>query len=126
MAEETKTEDGATLYWRMVRAFDLLRALHQTFYDQVKTADQQAGFICTFLTILFAYSKEQGNVLLFLNQPPSWTASWIISVIFAGAASFSLICTFMVILPRTTGTAPSSFFWGAWTKSGITLERLLQ
>jgi hypothetical protein len=125
-ATETKTEDAGALYWRMVRAFDLLRALHQTFYDQVKTADQKAGFICTFLTILFAYSKEQGNVLLFLNNPPSWTVSWIVSLIFAAAASFSIVCTLLVIFPRTTGGAPSSFFWGTWSKSAITLDRLLQ
>ena len=125
MASDTNTDDAAALYWRMVRAFDLLRALHQTFYDQVKTADQKAGFICTFLTILFAYSKEQGNVLLFLTQPPSWSVGWLASLIFAGVASFSIVCTFLVILPRTTG-APSSFFWGGWTTSGITLDRLLQ
>src|SRR5215813_3880252 len=86
--------------WRIYRAFDLLRALHQNFYDQVKTADQKAGYICTFLTILFAWSKEQGNVLLFLSNPPSWSPAWMLSLVFAGAAAFSIACTALVILPR--------------------------
>src|SRR5262245_14740045 len=45
---------------------EYLRTMNQLFYDQVKTADQKAGYICTFLTILFAWSKDRGKVLLFL------------------------------------------------------------
>ena len=110
--------------WRLYRAFDLLRALHQNFYDQVKTADQKAGYVCTFLTILFAYSKEQGNVLLFLNNPPSWSAPWILSLVFAGSAAFSIVCTALVILPRVTA-AGSSIYWGSWIGGGIKMEQLV-
>src|SRR3954451_24378021 len=92
---------------------------HQTFYNQVKTADQKAGYICTFLTILFAWSKEQGNVLLFLSSPPSWSPPWILSLVFAGAAAFSIACTALVILPRVTTTGTSSMYWGSWIDGGI-------
>jgi hypothetical protein len=113
-------------YWRLYRAFDLLRAQHQTLYDQVKTADQKAGYICTFLTILLAVSKGQGNVLVFLNTPPSWSLIWILSLAFAAAAAFSVICTALVVLPRVTATA-TSFYWGYWTNGeGLKMERLLQ
>ena len=119
------TDDASALYWRMVRAFDFLRGLHQTFSDQVKTADQKAGYVCTFLTILFAYSKEQGHVLLFLNNPPSWSFGWILSLVFAAVASFSIVCTLLVFLPRSgSGGAPSFFFWGTWAKDSFDLERL--
>jgi hypothetical protein len=121
------TEDATTLYWRMVRAFDFLRALHQTFSDQVKTADQKAGYILTFLTILFAYSREQGHVLLFLRDPPSWSFGWVLSLVFAAAAGFSIVCTLMVFLPRkVAGGKPSFFFWGTWAKDSFELERLLR
>jgi hypothetical protein len=93
---------------------EFLRTMNQTFYDQVKTADQKAGYICTFLTILFAYSKDQGNVLLFLNNSPSWSVAWLLSLVFAATACFSIACTVLVILPRTR-PGGSSLFWGAWT-----------
>jgi hypothetical protein len=102
---------------------EFLRTLNQTFYDQVKTADQKAGYICTFLTILFAYSKDQGNVLLFLNQPASWSPAWLLSLVFAGAAFFSIACTVLVILPRTR-SGGSALFWGAWNDPQTQGQRL--
>jgi hypothetical protein len=128
MTTNNSSDDAGAKYWRTVRAFDLLRSLHQTFHDQVKTADQKAGYICTFLTILFAYSKEQGNVLHFLNAPPSLSISWIISIIFAASASLSIVFTLMVVLPRKTKGEASSFYWGVWSGpgKGLTLDRLMQ
>jgi hypothetical protein len=102
---------------------EFLRILNQTFYDQVKTADQKAGYICTFLTILFAYSKDQGNVLLFLNQPASWSPAWLLSLVFAAAACFSIACTVLVILPRTR-SGGSTLFWGAWSDPQVNAEKL--
>ena len=121
---ETNASTNASDPWRLYRAFDLLRALHQHFYDQVKTADQKAGVILTLLTILFAYSKEHGKILLFLNGPSLSSPAWILSVVFAGAACFSIVCTGLVFLPRIkTGT--SAMFWGSWITGGIKAEQLM-
>lgn len=102
---------------------EYLRTLNQTFYDQVKTADQKAGYICTFLTILFAYSKDQGNILLFLNRPPSLSVAWALSLVFAASAFFSIACTALVILPRAK-SGGASLYWGAWVKQGVHEEKL--
>ena len=102
---------------------EYLRTLNQTFYDQVKTADQKAGYICTFLTILFAYSKDQGNILLFLNRPPSLSVAWILSLVFAATAFFSIACTALVVLPRAR-SGGASLYWGAWVNSGVHEEKL--
>src|SRR2546423_511777 len=101
---------------------DYLRTMNQTFYDQVKTADQKAGYICTFLTILFAYSKDQGNVLTFLKEPPSFSAAWILSVGFAAAACFSIACTALVVLPRVR-TGGSALFWGTWINPDLQQDK---
>jgi hypothetical protein len=93
---------------------EFLRTINQTFYDQVKTADQKAGYICTFLTILFAYSKEKGHVLLFLSTPPTFSAPWIFSVLFAVTALFAIACTALVIMPRSKAGG-SALYWGAWS-----------
>ena len=125
MANGRAAASDGSQHWRIFRAFDLLRALHQNFYDQIKTADQKAGYVCTFLTILLAVSKEQGNVLLFLTSPPSWKVSWALSLIFAASACFSVACTAMVILPRTAPGVKSYLFWGSWTGGGIKAGQLL-
>jgi hypothetical protein len=118
-----RTESNASDPWRLYRAFDLLRALHQHFNDQIKTADQKAGFILTLLTVLFAYSKDQGKILLFLDGPSSSSPAWILSLVFAAAACFSIVCTGLVFLPRIkTGT--SAMFWGSWISGGIKAEQL--
>jgi hypothetical protein len=121
---ESNASSNASDPWRLYRAFDLLRALHQHFYDQVKTADQKAGVILTLLTILFAYSKEHGKILLFLNGPSLSSPAWILSLVFAAAACFSIVCTGLVFLPRIkTGT--SAMFWGSWISGGIKTEQLM-
>jgi hypothetical protein len=111
--------------WRLYRAFDLLRSLHQHFYDQAKTADQKAGYILTFLTILFAYSKENGNILLFLNGHAPWSVAWFLSLVFAGAAGFSMLCTGLVFLPRTK-SAGSAMFWASWLRRPVTSDQLMR
>src|ERR1700704_1460030 len=92
---------------------EFLRTMNQTFYDQVKTADQKAGYICTFLTILFAYSKDQTKVFMFLNEPPSFSLPWTLSLAFAAMSCFSIICTALVVLPRSK-SGGSTLYWGSW------------
>jgi hypothetical protein len=92
---------------------EYLRTMNQTFYDQVKTADQKAGYICTFLTILFAYSKDHGKILVFLNEAPSLSLVWFLSLIFAAMACFSIVCTALVVLPRSR-SGGATLYWGSW------------
>src|SRR5262249_55593010 len=92
---------------------EYLRTMNQTFYDQVKTADTKAGYICTFLTILFAYSKDHGSVFQFLTEPPSLTLAWLLSLIFVLSACFSIVCTALVVLPRAK-SGGSTLYWGSW------------
>src|SRR5437764_2863888 len=125
MSAEPTTASEKDDPWRLYRAFDWMRSLHNHFYDQVKTADQKAAYVLTFLTILFAYSKENGNILLFLNRPASWSLAWILSLVFAGAAGFSMLCTALVFLPRTK-SAGSVMFWASWLHQPIRSEQLLQ
>ena len=102
---------------------EYMRVMNQTFYDQVKTADQKAGFICTFLTILFAYSKDHGQVLSFLNAPAELSIVWMLSLGFVSTAFFAIVCTALVILPRTK-TGGSTLYWGSWTNAHSYAEKL--
>ena len=102
---------------------EYMRVMNQTFYDQVKTADQKAGFICTFLTILFAYSKDHGQILLFLTTPPSLSLLWLLSLGFVFTACFAIACTALVILPRAKAGG-STLYWGSWTDPGSHEQKL--
>jgi hypothetical protein len=102
---------------------EYMRVMNQTFYDQVKTADQKAGFICTFLTILFAYSKDHGQLLIFLTTPPALSVMWVLSLGFVSTAFFAIVCTALVILPRAK-TGGSTLYWGSWTDAHSYAEKL--
>ena len=98
-------------------AVDFVRTINQTFYDQVKTADQKAGYVFTFLTILFVFTKNPRGILLGVTQSPVLSARWIVSMLFIAAACFSLGCAALVILPRAK-QGGSSLYWGAWAFPG--------
>jgi hypothetical protein len=102
---------------------EYMRVLNQTFYDQVKTADQKAGYICTFLTILFAYSKDRGQLLISLYSPLSFSWTWVLSLGFVAAASFAIVCTAMVIVPRAKAGG-STLYWGTWTAAAAFDKKL--
>jgi hypothetical protein len=102
---------------------EYMRVVNQTFYDQVKTADQKAGYICTFLTILFAYSKDRGQLLVFLSSPLSFSFAWLLSLGFVIAASFAIVCTAMVIMPRVKAGG-STLYWGTWTPAAAFDKKL--
>ena len=102
---------------------EYMRILNQTFYDQVKTADQKAGYLCTFLTILFAYSKDRGQILIFLTTPPEWSIPWILSLVFVLAACFAIVCTALVIVPRTK-PGGSTLYWGSWSEPASLMQKL--
>jgi hypothetical protein len=103
-------QTGSTPAWT---AIDFARNIHLTFYDQVKTADQKAGYVFTFLTILFVFTKDPRNILTVVADSPGLSLKWAISALFVLSAAFSLICAALVVLPRAKAGS-SSMYWGAW------------
>src|ERR1700752_2991215 len=63
-------------------AIDFARNIHLTFYYQVKAADQKAGYVFTFLTILFVFTRDPRNIVLNVAQGPTFSAKWFISSLF--------------------------------------------
>ena len=91
---------------------EYVRTINQTFYDQVKTADQKAGYVFTFLTILFVYTKDPRNTIVWASEP-TMSIKWFMSVLFVLCAGFSIACAALVILPRSK-SGGSALYWGAW------------
>ena len=95
-------------------AIDFARNIHLTFYDQVKAADQKAGYVFTFLTILFVFTRDPRNIVLNVAQGPTFSARWFISSLFILSAAFSLICAALVVPAAGQGGHVVALYWGAW------------
>ena len=96
---------------------EYMKTMNSFFYDQVKTADQKAAYVFTFLTILFVFSKDPKAILIWLHEPPSLSLTWILSLILTMSACFSLLCAGLVVLPRSK-SGGASLYWGAWNQPG--------
>ena len=75
------------------------------------------------MTILFAYSKDRGQILIFLTTPPELSVPWILSLVFVLAACFAIMCTALVIVPRTKAGG-STLYWGSWTEPSSLVKKL--
>jgi hypothetical protein len=51
---------------------------------------------------------------MFMNARQTLSLAWILSVLFAVSAFFAIVCTALVILPRSKAGG-ASLYWGAWT-----------
>jgi hypothetical protein len=101
---------GSTPAWT---AIDFCRNIHLSFYDQVKSADQKASYVFTFLTILFVFTRDPRNMVATVAEGPVLSLKWALSVLFILSAAFALTCAALVVLPRAkAGT--SALYWGAW------------
>ena len=101
---------------------DYLKTVNQTFYDQIRVADQKAAYVFTFLIAILIWSSDMRQVFFWVNTPPTWSLRWIFSALFAGSLIFALICAALVILPREE-SGGVSLYWGAWPQAGNRLMR---
>jgi hypothetical protein len=90
-----------------------LEKINSVYYDQIKTADQKAAFIFTFM-LAFLISSAEGSSVFKMERYA--TGNWplvILSAILAMAVAFSLVSAILAVLPRHRAGA-TSLYWGAW------------
>lgn len=96
------------------RAFlDHLKKINDTFYDQVRIADQKAAYIFTFM-VAFLVTSAEGRAVF---DPVRYTTGNFISMGLSGvlalSVAVSLIAAILVVLPRN-GASGTSLYWNAW------------
>ncbi|MBD9373517.1 hypothetical protein IB238_12890 [Rhizobium sp. ARZ01] len=94
--------------------FNHVKKVNDVFYDQVKSADQKAAYIFTFMLAFLMWSAEgQGvfNLARYENNNHLWG---LVSVFLAISIVFTIICAILVVLPRRVDSG-TSLFWGAWS-----------
>jgi hypothetical protein len=105
---------GTPLSYVDSTVIDFVKTIHQTFHDQLKTADQKAAYVFTFLVaILIFWSADIKKGFAGVALSDLISLRWILTFCFAGALCFTIACAALVILPRGR-PSKVALFWGAW------------
>ena len=94
-----------------------LTEANRIFADQIKTADQKAAYVFTFLLAMLVWSSETRrafNWTSLVHAPPLTLA---VSVVLSAAVVTALVSAVLVVAPRSR-PGRSLFFWGAWPAAG--------
>ena len=101
-----------------------LRNINHVFLEQVKTADQKAAYVWSFLVaILIFWSQDVKKGFIWITTPQSFTLQWTLSLLFTAALFFTIVCATLIVLPRVR-PSQVSLFWGAWPAAGERLKNL--
>lgn len=92
---------------------DHLKKINDTFYDQIKIADQKAAYIFTFMLAFLITSSEGRATFQWQRYADGEFPLVIFSAAMALAAACALVSAILVVLPRR-GNGSTSLFWGGW------------
>ncbi|TFF27827.1 hypothetical protein E3C22_05085 [Jiella endophytica] len=93
---------------------------NRNFAEQIRSADQKAAYIFTFILALVVWSAETRRSFSFDHLGTTGFFNLLASLVLMGAVGTALVAAVCVVLPRSRpGT--SVFFWGAWPEAGKAL-----
>lgn len=102
---------GNDPYW------EHLKKVNDVFYDQIKTADQKAAYLFTFM-VAFLLASAEGRDIFSLSAYRGVSAlQAVITATMALAVLLTLFSALGVVLPRKLAKG-TSLFWGAWPEQG--------
>ncbi|MCQ0986164.1 Pycsar system effector family protein [Jiella marina] len=94
---------------------------NRIFADQIRTADQKAAYIFTFILALVVWSAETRRSFSLEHLMSAGLVNLLASLVLMGAVGVALVSAICVVLPRSRpGT--SILYWGAWPQAGETLD----
>lgn len=97
--------------------FDHLVEVNRIFTDQIKTADQKAAYVFTFLLAMLVWSSEARHsfsISGYVGRP--WEIA-AVSFVLSLSIITALVAAVLVVLPRA-GRGRSFLYWGAWPNAG--------
>jgi hypothetical protein len=103
---------------------DYVKTIHQTFHDQLKTADQKVAYVFTFLVaivIFWSSGFKKGFAAVALSDLIS--LRWFFTLCFAGALCYTIACVALVIRPRVR-PSKVALFWGTWPAAADTVREI--
>lgn len=97
-----------------------LKKVNDVFYDQVKTADQKAAYLFTFMVAFLLASAEGRDIFSIAAYRTANPLQVLIGAVMAFAVLFTMFSAIGVVLPRRLAKG-TSLFWGAWPSQGARL-----
>ncbi|MDR6758795.1 hypothetical protein J2Y48_004103 [Mycoplana sp. BE70] len=94
--------------------FNHVKKVNDVFYDQVKSADQKAAYIFTFMLAFLMWSAEGQGVFNASRYTGANPLFGLLSAFLAVSIVFTIICAILVVLPRRVSSG-TSLFWGSWS-----------
>jgi hypothetical protein len=118
MAGEAETVVAPVLEARKLtsddKAFlDHLKKINDTFYDQIKIADQKAAYIFTFMVAFLVTSAESRAVFDPARYQTGDLVAMFLSAVLAVSVLVSMVSAILVVLPRKSAVG-SSLYWNTW------------
>lgn len=104
---------------------DYLKTINNTFYDQIKAADQKAAYILTFLFVLLIWSSDMRQVFFWVNIDKGLSLRWVLSLLQVVALAVALVSAILVLLPRDK-EGGGALYWNAWPQARQALDQALQ
>lgn len=102
--------------------FNHVKKINDIFYDQVKSSDQKAAYIFTFMLAFLISSSEGRSVFSWAR----YAEENVLSIIFSGLMAISsiivILSAIIVVLPRQVGIT-TTMFWGTWPKHRLLFEQ---
>jgi hypothetical protein len=95
---------------------DHLNKINDTFYDQIRIADQKAAYIFTFMVAFLVTSAEGRAVFAPARYQSGMLPQMVLSALLAAAVVVSLVCAILVVLPRNR-SGGSSLYWNGWAQN---------
>ena len=102
---------GNDPYW------EHLKKVNDVFYDQIKTADQKAAYLFTFMVAFLLASAEGRDIFSLAAYRTATPLQAAVTAVMAGAVLLTLFSALGVVLPRKLAKG-TSLFWGAWPDQG--------
>ncbi|WP_020180194.1 Pycsar system effector family protein [Methylopila sp. M107] len=95
--------------------FAYIKALNDTFYDQIKVADQKATLMISLIVLMIVWSPDVRQIYL---QPFGVAdGGWLPAAVVTVALVVALVSALCVVAPRTRKSR-SPLFWGGWPEAG--------
>lgn len=113
-ADLPEPSGGGDPFW------DHLKKVNDIFYDQIKTADQKAAYLFTFMVAFLLASAEGRDIFTISAYREATRLQAIIGAVMAIAVLFTMYSAIAVVLPRRLARG-TSLFWGAWPAQGTRL-----
>jgi len=104
-------------------AIDYVKTIHQTFHDQLKTADQKVAYVFTFLVAILVFWSSTFKMGAMARPSDLISLRWFLTFCFGYALCYTIACVTLVIRPRVR-PSKVALFWGTWPAAADSVRNI--